>query len=171
MSYLHGMAALGLRANWRTLLTGLEGPAKYHPVVTLDDVCAFACEQLVVPTTPISEDAVASLVASSDEPMEVHRLLRLFAEREKSDAELELRKWRLMLLRDIMSHLPGDPLYGLLALTEFWERFDFPPDSPHVVQGRGNHISPAAYFTEENYRDLVGKHHDWIEREAAALRT
>jgi hypothetical protein len=151
MNYLNDLMDAGLRVSWCTLLIGLEGPGKYPPLVTFDEVCAF-------------------VVASSEDPAAARVILQKLAEEEKSEPARELRKWRLVLLKHAMAELPEDPLYGLLALTEFWERFDFPPDSPHVVQGRGNQIAPMDYFTEDNYRRLVQKHKDWIRTETASLQ-
>jgi hypothetical protein len=169
MNYLNDLMDAGLRVSWCTLLIGLEGPGKYPPLVTFDEVCAFADEQLAA-STPPPEGAVAIVVASSEDPAAARVILQKLAEEEKSEPARELRKWRLVLLKHAMAELPEDPLYGLLALTEFWERFDFPPDSPHVVQGRGNQIAPMDYFTEDNYRRLVQKHKDWIRTETASLQ-
>lgn len=171
MTFLDDMRDMGMRVNWRTLLVGLEGPGKHPPTITLGDVSAFASEQHATRTTAESEDVVAVLVASSDDAGEAREILQRLAEKEESDPERELRKWRLVLLRQAMMDLPADPLYGLIALTEFWERFDFPADSPHVVQGRGNRLDPSAYYTKENYLALVQKHRDWAHREATSLRS
>jgi hypothetical protein len=169
MNYLTDLRDTGLRVNWRTLLIGLDGPGKYPPLITLAEVCAFADEQLAASTAP-PEGAVALVVASSEDPAEIRTILRKLADEEKSEPARELRKWRVVLLKHVMAELPVDPLYGLLALTEFWERFDFPSDSPHVVQGRGNQIAPLDYFTEDNYSHLLQKHRDWIRTEATELR-
>jgi hypothetical protein len=170
MNYLNELRDTGLEVNWRTLLIGLEGPGKYRPLITLDDVQSFADELLATSTDP-PESAVAIVVALSEDPTEAHATLRKLAEEEKSEPSLELRKWRLVLLRHTIVELPEDPVYGLLALTDFWERFDLSSDSPHVIQGRGNQLAPPDYFTEENYRHLLQKHRDWISMEATALRT
>jgi hypothetical protein len=170
MNYLNDLRDAGLRVNWRTLLIGLEGTGKYPPLVTLDEVYAFADEQLAA-SMPPPECAVAIVVASGADPAEIRVIQkRLADDEEKSEQARELRKWRLVLLKHAVAELPEDPLYGLLALAEFWERLDFPSDSPHVVQGRGNKIAPTDYFTEDNYRHLVRKHKDWISAEMSALQ-
>jgi hypothetical protein len=66
--------------------------------------------------------------------------------------------------------MPEDPLYGLLALTEFWQSFGFPSDSPHVIQGRGNTISPAEYFQQNNLNRLLSLHRKWIQQEKALIK-
>jgi len=163
------MKGAGLAVSWGTLLLGLEGPGKFLPVLTLKDVDSFATGLLK--SSMDSDESVAVLVAVESGSEETHAVLRRLAAMENCSVERELRKWRVVLLKEAMSCLPSDPLYGLLALTEFWERFDYPPDSPHVVQGRGNAISPSDYYSEWNYRTLVQKHVEWIGAETAALRS
>ncbi len=87
----------------------------------------------------------------------------------RCDPSRELRKWQVVLLEDVLNHIPSDPLYGLLALTEFWQNFGFPPDSPHEVEGKGSTLSASEYYEENNYVRLVGRHKAWIEQEKAAM--
>lgn len=169
MMYMDEMRAEGLSVNWCTVLVGREGPGKYPPLLGLDDVRRVA-EAELADVSESSAEAVAIAVASDDETTEVDACLRKLAAREPSDPSKELRKWRLVLLKRAMKELPQDPLYGLLRLTEFWERFDFPSDSPHVVQGRGNLTTPQEYYTNENFTRLVRKHEEWIARETDDLR-
>ena len=138
------------------------------PLLTLHDVESFATEQIETPVA--SDQAVAVLVAANDGRDETRAVLRTLVDHEKCSADHELRKWRVVLLKHALTRLPSDPLHGLVALTEFWERFDFPLDSPHIVQGRGNTASPPDYYKEQNYRALVTKHLEWIDVETSALR-
>jgi len=59
--------------------------------------------------------------------------------------------------------LPDEPMYGLIAFTEFWARFDYPDDSPHVVQGQNNCITPQEYYTKQNYDDMIIRHKNWLK--------
>lgn len=169
-AHLTDMKSAGLDVNWLTLLVGLRGPGKHAPVLTPSDIASFAVE--IFESSPAGQEAtVAVLVAMADSAEETHAVLRKLADRENLDAECELRKWRIVMLQRALSHLPSDPLDGLLSLTEFWEQFDYPPDSPHVVQGRGDDTtSPADYYTEKTFRDLLQRHQAWIETELAGLR-
>ena len=58
-----------------------------------------------------------------------------------------------------------------MALTEFWQNFGFPTDSPHEVQGRVNEITPLEYYDDQNLQRLLSRHRAWIQEEKAALRT
>ncbi|HEU4388194.1 MAG TPA: DUF2247 family protein, partial [Blastocatellia bacterium] len=68
-----------------------------------------------------------------------------------------------------LNNLPQDAVYGLVALTEFWQGFGFPPDSPHEVQGRGNTITPLDYYQQENLVRLLACHRAWIKEEKIAI--
>jgi hypothetical protein len=159
VSWLDDMAAAGLPITWGTLLVGWEGPGKHGRLVDADEVFAFA--------EPLMETLPAETVAALADRDELPRTLRELA--AGADRARELRKWRWVMLRRALEELPKEPMYALLALTDFWERFDYPADSPHVVQGRGNQLSPAEYFTDENYRRIVDAHQRWLHDEAAQL--
>jgi len=162
MSYLADMKAAGLSITWGTLLIGWEGPGKHARLVDAEEVFTFA-ESLMQNLAP-------EMAAALADPDDVPRALRELAAKEGANRDSELRKWQLVMLRRALAELPKDPVYGLTALTEFWERFDYPSDSPHVIQGRENQISPADYFTEDNFRRIVEGHQRWIQSEASRLK-
>jgi hypothetical protein len=165
MSKLQALRALGLRVNWQTVLVGFVGPGKVGQLLEPKDVISYAEDAIAGGDT--SDEVVA--LAVSDDSQEIEKHLRMLSLREHSDAKQEERKWLLLLLKEALADLPPEPLSGLIALTSFWERFDYPEDSPHVVQGRGNKLSPSEYYTEVNFRDTVERHTRWIQRELAAL--
>ncbi len=167
-AFLPTMKAAGLDVNWLTLLVGMDGPGKHPPLLSLDDIAAYATEEI---ERSADSAAAAGVLASLDSGAdEVRATMRRFAETQHANAEREVRKWTVILLKHAIRHLPSDPIYGLLALTEFWEQFDYPADSPHFVQGRGDSTLPGDYFTDENFRSVVQRHREWIASEVAALR-
>lgn len=93
------------------------------------------------------------------------RLLAL-AQTESAASDQELRKWQLVLLARLLDKLPTDPLYGVLALTEFWEQFDFPATAPFVAPSPGD----SGYYTEQNYERMISKHRAWLGEQLAECR-
>lgn len=167
--YLAEMERAGLRVNWGTLLVGLRGPGAYPPLLTLGDIDAFASERMK--SAPSScDDAVDVVVALGQGPGATQAELMKKVQAEDIDLSAEVRKWQVVLLKLEMTRLPGQALYALIALTEFWERFAYPGDSPHVVQGRGNAITPNEYYTDQNLARTLQAHREWLERETRALR-
>ena len=169
MSYLDAFRSACFAINWRTIALGWDGPCKWPRLLTLADVQEFAGSLLSAPSSA-DEPALIRLVAASADDIEgVTKEIHTLANGSAADPERELRKWRVVLLKDELWKCPRNPLYGLLALTEFWEKFGYPEDGPHTVQGRGNTSTPNEYYSEENYRRLLKRHADWIETELRAL--
>lgn len=168
--------------NWTTILVGWKGlgvfspwaarTAEFPPLLSADELAAYANERLASSSDVAEDDLIVNLLSldlhtESRETITEH-LARL-SDLCGGDSSRELRKWRVVLLEDLLEHIPSDPLYGLIALTEFWQNFGFPPDSPHEAQGKGNMVSPADYYQESNYQRLVSRHKAWIEQEKARL--
>jgi hypothetical protein len=158
MNYLDEFRRAGLAVNWCTIAVGWDGPGSWPRLLTLDDVQRFA-ESALSAANPVNERELIDIVAASPNDRDgIDKAIRALAGASTEDRERELRKWRVVFLTEQLLSCPPDPLYGLLALTEFWEKFGFPQDSPHVVQGRGNTMAPNEYYSEENYRRVMQRH-------------
>lgn len=169
MMFLDKMAESRIPINWGTVLVGWTGPGKYSRLLSIADIASYARD--LIEANPDQPREVLKLAGAGDDETEsVNACLRALSGGAGVDVELETRKWRLILLKDFIKALGDDPLYGLLGLTEFWERFDYPLDGPHVVQGRGNSQAPQDYYTEDNYRRIVERHRQWIDKEEALLK-
>lgn len=168
-SMLTQMIGDGIPVRWSTVSIGWYGPAKYGPQLSTADIASYAAR--VIEANPEQPPCVLRLAAAqADDSEMVETCLRELAAHEGADQSIELRKWRLYLLREIERELSDDPLYGLLGLTEFWEMFHYPDDSPHVIQGKENHQHPGDYYIQENFRQLRNRHREWMKEEEAFLR-
>jgi hypothetical protein len=103
-SLLDDIRSLGLEVTWGTLLVGLEGPGKFSSTVALAEAQAFAAEQVAASIRPADEAIV--VVATSMEKEETSRSLRQLARINETDLTNELRKWRLVLLRQVLEKVP-----------------------------------------------------------------
>lgn len=158
-----------LKLNWETILIGLEGPGKFPPQITSKEVIDYAVD-LISQEDNQPEDVWMLAGLSEKDTSEIKRLVKKLANNEKSVKEFELDKWKVTLLEKALNEISDKPIYGLIELTEFWEKFDFPVDSPHVIQGLSNNMSPEEYFTKENYDIIIKKHKNWIENKLTQLR-
>jgi len=168
--------------NWTTILVGWSGLGvlsawpdrwgEFPPLLSADEVAADADERLASSADTTEQNLIVELL-SLDLRTESRETIRGFLQRlsdlDRGDPAIELRKWRLILLEQVLGVMPQDALYGLMALTEFWQSFGFPSDSPHEVQGRGNAITPPEYYQQENLRRLLARHRAWIDDERAAI--
>ncbi len=168
--------------NWTTVLVGWEGLGVLSPwpsrwtefpsLVSGEEVAVYAEERLASATDPSGQDLILKLLSvdlRTESREAIRDLLKPLSDLDGNDPAIELRKWRLVLLEQVLENMPQDTLHGLMALTEFWQGFGFPPDSPHQVQGRGNEIGPKEYYTAENFREALNRHRRWIEKETAEL--
>ena len=170
-------------ANWTTVLVGWNGLGflspwpdrwtEFPPLLSADEISSYAEERLASCSNPTEQKLIVELL-SLDLRTESRQTLSALLERlsafDRGDPAFELKKWRVALLEQVLENLPEEPLYGLMAFTEFWQDFGYPPDSPHEVQGRGNTISPADYYQQENLNRLVVRHRAWIENQKATLK-
>lgn len=162
---LEAMRLLGIPVTWSVVRAGWEGPGTLGRQLTLDDVRSFADERVALAAADELADAATLSTVTNDSDVE-EVLQRLSPE---VDA-LAVPQWRALILSQLLAVLPQSPIDALCELTTFWSAFGYPPDSPHVVQGRGNIIRPEHYYTSEMLARLVGEHREWLDAELAQLR-
>lgn len=169
MIKLHDFRDKRLNINWRTIQIGWNGPGKFLRQLTEKEIIDYAIE-LVTKAETQPEDiwTLAGLsVGSSDE---IDIVLGRLVDIEKSDFDIEMRKWRVLLVNNALDNLKNEPLYDLIALTEVWEKFNYPADSPHIVQGFNNSITPQEYYDNKNLEITIKQHRDWVDAELKSLR-
>ncbi len=168
--------------NWTTMLVGWNGLGtfspwpdrrdEFPPLFSAGELAAFAYERLASSSDVAEQDLIVKLVSldlHNETRQEIRGLLIHLAEFDGSDPTFEFRKWRLVLLEDLLENIPKDAVYGLMALTEFWQSVGFPPESPHEVQGRGNEITPSEYYHDEKLQQMLDMHRAWVRVEKAAI--
>jgi hypothetical protein len=170
MNYLTTIQKAGMIVRWGTVLIGRWGPGEFGRLVEPEDIVSFAIDNISDEPTSYDEDVLILAGLTPAEYDEVDEYLRRIANHEKFDCDRELRKWRLLLLKQALDDLADDPLYGPIRLTEFGAKFDYPADSPHTVQGRGNKIEPKNYYTRKNFDELRKSHYRWLEDEQRQLK-
>jgi hypothetical protein len=157
-----------LKVSWNSILLGLRGFDKFSGLLSTQDIIDFAIDLVTHDGShPDEVWQIASLnVKDSDE---IYQLVQRLADKEGNSQANEQRKWRALLLKQTLEELPQDHLQGLILLTDFWDRFNFPDDAPHTVQGRRNEISPTEYYTYDNYLKIVEAHKRWLSDELNTL--
>lgn len=169
MNYIKRLQALGFPITWTLIFTGWNGPGKLGRLINVDDISEYATEMIDRPEESYSPEAVSLAGASTQDTELVETCLKKLSATETVSLEFEARKWRYVLLEKCLETLPKDPVEGLVALTAFWEQFDYPADCPHQVQGRKNQVAPNEYYTMPNYEDTVRRHVNWMRNECRSL--
>ncbi len=169
--------------NWTTILVGWKGLGEFSPwsnrsddfpsLLSVSELGAYAEERLASSSNAAQEELIVKLLSldlNTERRQIVTGILVSMSHLDGGNPAFELRKWRLVLLEDLLESLPDDALNGLVALSEFWQSFGFPSDSPHVVQGRGNNLTPFEYYQDENLLQLVASHRMWMQEEKDRLK-
>lgn len=113
---------------------------------------------------------IAELSLFNDAQLEDgRRNVARICEMRNIDMDRAKRKWRAVALEDLLSRLGADPVYDLIALGEFWTDWGSATDSPYVVQGVGNTLTPEEYYTEHNLDEALSRHREWLKAEIAHL--
>jgi hypothetical protein len=149
-----------------------SGLTDFPPLLSASEIAAYA-EQRLTASDEAEVDFLEKFLSldlqgASREQIEsfAYRLSDL----ERHDTDVELRKWRAIRLEEVLETIPDDPIYGSIALTEFWQEFGFPPDSPHEVQGKDSSFDPSEYYRPENWTRLLNIHRVWLKNEIEVIQ-
>lgn len=148
---------LNFNITWRLLIKGL-----LERRITVDDIIEYAVEQLEKGNDKIEICELAWNNGNMDETL---KCLYELADEEESEGELEERKLRAVILNNQLKKKKSNYVDGLLELTDLWIELGCPADSPHIIQGQDNEISPSEYYTESNYNYLFEKNKKWLKKE------
>lgn len=153
---------LKLNITWRMLYRGL-----LEKQIPISEIVEYAMEQLEKGDDRIE---ICELAGSSDNDLEdIMNILYELADEEKSQDDLEDRKLRATRVNNFLKDKYSNCIDGLMGLTELWLELGYTTDSPHIIQGKDNSISPVEYYTDANYNYLYEKNKYWLEDEVNYL--
>jgi hypothetical protein len=153
---------LKLNITWRMLYRGL-----LKKQIPISEIVEYAMEQLEKGDDRIE---ICELAGSSDNDLEdIMNILYELADEEKSQDDLEDRKLRATRINNFLKDKYSNCIDGLMGLTELWLELGYSIDSPHIIQGKDNSISPVEYYTDANYNYLYEKNKYWLEDEVHYL--
>ena len=153
---------LKLNITWRMLYRGL-----LEKQIPVSEIVEYAMEQLEKGDDRIE---ICELAGSSDNDLEdIMSILYELADEEKSQDDLEDRKLRATRVNKFLKDKNTNCIDGLMGLTELWLELGYTDDSPHIIQGKDNNISPVEYYTDANYDYLYKKNKNWLSDEVNFL--
>ena len=154
---------------WTAIKIGLYGYCNFASQLENQDVLNYALELLEKDINQ-NEDILALAICYEENSEEIRSIVYKLSQYEDIDYYFEVRKWRALYLKELLINLPKDFIDGLYELTDFWAMFNYPEDSPHIVQGKNSNISPQEYYSEENYANIVNNHKTWLKEEFKKLK-
>ena len=167
MKLLNKLIEQQIPVNWKTLWLGWLGPHNYSRLITLEEITCYV-SNLIQIGKQFDDDVIYLAGVGQDEEEKVDQLLQDLAYEENTDDIFENRKWRWVLLTSIFDKLPDDPLYGVMELTEFWNIWENPIDSP-MIDFYKNEFDPKILYSKEKYKNLRSNTQDWILKEKQRL--
>ena len=168
MSSLKNLEDLGLHVGWRTALIGWDGPAALERQIDSHQVVDLAVRKLEQ-SAAVALEVVQLAGLTRSEYGEVDRLLRFLADEENAAVNLELRKWRLLLLNKLLEELPEAPLYAWIQLAGFWNSFGSPDDCPTIIM-RFEAVPEEKRYVVQMREKLLADHKEWLTTEHSAIR-
>lgn len=157
---------LNLKITWKLINIGFKNNKYFGNMLSAEEVIGYAIEQLL----NCDNDIIIQLAGESvDNTTEIMTDVHILAEHEDTEYSKEFRKWRVMYVIKSLPNIKTEFITGLVELGDIWAYLDFPNDSPHLFQGKGNSLEPKQYYTQNNYNELLNKHRIWIEDELKEL--
>ena len=167
MNKLKILKNMDFKITWKLIYIGLYGLYKIPVVLTRDEVWDYLSDLL----TNINEqsDSIISLICEKDDPIKADKILKKYADDDKSDITVQTRKWRAYLLKTLLDNISDDCLQGLLELIEFWISMGRPDDCPHIFPDQEEKNLKHGYFTQTTYNFLVNKNRVWLNQEITKI--
>ena len=151
--------------DWGVIYHGCQGIPGLNLKIKIDDIENFAIkkiENLEGNTLIIVADLASAKYLDRGE---ITELLDEICMIEHINLDISLKKWRLVMLEEIIENLSYDCLYDLIELTDFWVYWKNPADKPHIIQGVDSDMSPIDYYSDDNFNKLLKAHQIWIIEE------
>lgn len=158
------------QVDWGVILVGVSGIPRGE-VLGAQFVRRFADDELsqLDVTDPVLGEVSELSLFDGEQLEDARKNVARICDLRSIDVERAKRKWRAVALEDLLSKVGGDPVYDLIALGEFWADWGSATESPFVVQGVGNNLTPEEYYTERNLDETIKRHQDWLRGEFLEL--
>lgn len=164
MIRLENVKQLGLSITWRLLYVAI-----CEKQLQEKDVIEYAIEKL---EEGDDRSEVCELAGSYvDEQEDIRNLLWELLKQENTKDDNEKRKLRAVIVNNALRIKYDNYIDGLMNLTDLWISLGYPSDSPHIIQGRDNNITPSEYYTADNYNLLYERNVEWLMTELEYLKT
>ncbi len=158
-----------LKITWTAIEIGLQGYKFFPQQLDYSDIVEYAVK-LLVDELADNEEVILLASCNVSNFEEIKDLVSQLKSNENLNCTLELRKWVVLALDNLLHNINiDDYIDGLNEITHFWSMFDYPEFSPHQVQGRKNEISPKDYYSKENYKKILNTHKNWLTNEFKRL--
>ena len=117
----------------------------------------------------IEVDKIIAVICEQDNEEKLKKTLFDLAEEECSDQKVQVRKWNVCLLKNLIESNKEDALQCLLELMEFWLSTEYEGDCPHFFPNEDESFKTKNYFSRSVCNLLIEKNLIWIDEEIKAI--
>lgn len=164
MNKLQILKNMGFHISWLLVKIGYCGEKNIYPQLTKNEVADFA-SMMIETARKEDYEPLSMLIVGSESEREFIEAINSLSKGEITNLEIEYKKWRVFLVKQTLDKIDIDYTSGLLQLTELWISLGLPNDSPHIIQGRNNSMTPQEYYTKETFENILLRHKKWIAKE------
>ncbi|MHA6823920.1 DUF2247 family protein [Ralstonia pseudosolanacearum] len=158
------------QVDWGAIFVGVSGIPRGE-ILGAQFVRHFADDELsrLDVTDPVLGEVSELSLFDGEQLEDARKNVARICDTRSIDVERAKRKWRAVALEELLSQIGADPVYDLIALSEFWADWGSATDSPFVVQGVENNLTPDEYYTERNLEETLKRHREWLRVEFEKL--
>lgn len=159
--------SLEIKITWSFIEIGFCG----HSNITAQWDVKSLCDELVDLIDETTTNKTIVLLCEQGDNQRFANLLKKYASEEKSDYNIQLNKWRLYQLHELLSNNENDDttLTKMIDLLLFWASWGCTGSSQNCPMIFPNNdieeLKTPNYFTDNVYNLILEKHTKWIREE------
>ena len=166
MNKLNLLKSIGFEISWKFIQIGLQGYYEIPKLLSYDEVYQYLLDNLSLDN--VDTDNILSLISENDNQINFDKILNKLVEKDKSDIIIQVRKWKVYILKSFLDNPCSDYFQGILELIEYWTSVYGIKDAP-IPFPDAQRFPNELYFTQSNYDILINKTKSWINKEISNI--
>lgn len=158
-------------SDWGVALLGATGVPGSAERLSPAAIAAFAKAELA--HTAIDDPILDGVVELASEgcatSADLRAQLEAVCEAREIDPSQARTTWQRYILQGLLAELDPDPVYGMIALSEFWSAWDWPDDMPATCKPDAA-VSADQYHSDEYYERVKADHARWLQTKMDAVK-
>ncbi len=156
---------MGIVVTWKLIQLSLNTSVDQEPLISYDELLIYLQDEMDVISARFAD--LCLLYCSFPEKEAIQKCLCELIEKENASEELQLRKIRILKLKQVLDTLPDDCFQAHLNLTEFWcSQTDSELICPQQMTTNNSNSNWGDYFFNTSIlKENIKKNLAWIKSE------
>jgi hypothetical protein len=157
--------------DWGVALAGASGVPGSAEHLSAAAIAQFANAELahIAIDDPVLDRVVELASEGCASSADLREQLQAICEAKEVNLDAAHHKWQLYLLQEVLAGLDDDPVYAMIALSEFWGAWDWPTNMPSSLHP-DTPVSADQYHSDAYYARVKDEHARWLRDELNALK-